>query len=98
MGLVGWQWLFIIESATGAFCAIFICPFIIPDFPSSNSGPGKWLLTDDMRRLAAARIEADRVSEPKASNSVWYGLKLALLDVKTWAFVCFDHSLARDPD
>lgn len=46
-----------------------------------------WLLNEEMRKVAVARMAADRVSEAKASNSVWYGLKLALTDVKTWVFV-----------
>jgi hypothetical protein len=37
VGLAGWQWLFIIESATGAFFAL-IGPVFIPDFPGSKTG------------------------------------------------------------
>ena len=86
MGLSGWQWLFIIESATGAFFAL-AGPFFIPDFPASTTGAGVYWLSEDLRKVAAARIAADRVSEPEASHSVWYGLRLALTDVKTWGFV-----------
>lgn len=86
MGLSGWQWLFIIESATGAFFAL-AGPFFIPDFPGSTTGAGVYWLSEDLRKFAAARIAADRVSEPEASHSVWYGLRLALTDVKIWGFV-----------
>jgi hypothetical protein len=86
MGLAGWQWLFIIESATGAFFAL-IGPFFIPDFPGSKTGAGVYWLSEDLRKVAAARLAADRVSEPEASHSVWYGLRLALTDIKTWGFV-----------
>lgn len=63
MGLAGWQWLFIIESVTGAFFAC-LGPFLIPDFPTSNTGAGTYWLTEDLRRVGHARIAADRVSEP----------------------------------
>jgi len=86
MGLAGWQWLFIIESATGAFFAL-IGPFFIPGFPGSKTGAGVYWLSEDLRKVAAARLAADRVSEPEASHSVWYGLRLALTDIKTWGFV-----------
>ena len=86
MGLSGWQWLFIIESTTGAFFAL-IGPFFIPDFPGSTTGAGVYWLSEDLRKVAAARLAADRVSEPEASHSVWYGLRLALTDIKTWGFV-----------
>jgi hypothetical protein len=43
MGLAGWQWLFIIEPATGAFLAL-IGPFFIPDFPGSKTGAGVYWL------------------------------------------------------
>lgn len=91
MGLARWQWLFIIESATGAFFAL-IGPFFIPDFPGSKTGAGVYWLSEDLRKVAAARLAADRVSEPEASHSVWYGLRLALTDTKTWGFVSVLHS------
>lgn len=83
MGLSGWQWLFIIESATGAFFAL-AGPFFIPDFPGSKTGAGVYWLSEDLRKVAAVRLAADRVSEAEAKHSVWYGLGLALTDVKTW--------------
>jgi hypothetical protein len=54
MGLAGWQWLFIIESATGAFFAL-TGPFFIPDFPGSKTGAGVYWLSEDLRKAAAAR-------------------------------------------
>lgn len=91
MGLRGWQWLFIIEAATGAFFSL-MGPFFIPDMPSDNSGAGKIWFTEDLRRVAVARIAADRVSEPKAKHSVWNGLRLVVTDVKAWVFVSISHS------
>jgi hypothetical protein len=50
-----------------------------------------WLL-EDLRNVAAARLAADRVSEPEASHSVWYGLRLILNDIETWGFVSIPHN------
>lgn len=86
MGLAGWQWLFIIEAATGAFFS-FLGPFFIPDFPHSKTGAGMIWLTEDLRKIAAARVAADRVSEPRAKESVWNGLRLVVTDIKAWVFV-----------
>ncbi|KAH7305220.1 major facilitator superfamily domain-containing protein [Stachybotrys elegans] len=93
MGLAGWQWLFIIEASTGAFFS-FLGPFFIPDFPHSNSGAGTIWLTEDQRNFAAVRLAADRVSEPRAKESVWNGLKLVLTDVKAWVFCLLGASIS----
>lgn len=85
-GLAGWQWLFILEGSVGAGFAI-LAMFILPDYPDSTSGSARWTMTEDMRALAAARMEADRVSEPEAKRSVWGGLRLGLTDYKTYLFV-----------
>lgn len=85
-GLAGWQWLFIILAVTGAVLAV-ICIFMLPDYPHSTTGSAQWSMTEDMRRLAAARIIADRVSLTEAKGGVWQGLKLCLLDYKTWILV-----------
>lgn len=82
-GLAGWQWLFIVLAVTGGAIAI-VCMFMLPDYPHSTTGSGQWSLTEDMRRLAAARIMADRVSLEEAKTGVWHGLKLCLVDYKTW--------------
>jgi MFS family permease len=86
MGLAGWQWLFIIEACTGVFFA-FIGPFFIPDFPSSDKGAGKIWLTKEQREFAKERLSLDRVSEPRAKESVMNGLRLVVTDLKTWIFV-----------
>lgn len=39
-------------------------------------------MTEDMRKVAAARIAADRVSTTEAKAGVWEGLKMAVLDWK----------------
>jgi MFS family permease len=85
-GLAGWQWLFILEGALGCLFAIMAL-FVLPDYPDSKTGSTRWSMTEDLRRLAAARMEADRVSEPQSTRSVWGGLRLSLTDYKTYLFV-----------
>ena len=86
MGLAGWQWLFILEGAIG-FALALVALFIMPDYPDSTSGSTQWSMTEDMRKIAAARMLADRVSEPEEKRSVWVGMKLSLTDYKTYLFV-----------
>ncbi|KAH7069781.1 major facilitator superfamily domain-containing protein [Paraphoma chrysanthemicola] len=93
-GLAGWQWLFIIEGALSFFAAS-ISMLIMPDFPESNSGSGKWLFTEEEKKLAVDRIARDRVSAPSADEGIVHGLKLAVLDYRTWIFslmLCANHS------
>ncbi len=86
-GLAGWQWLFIVLAICGGILAL-VCMFVLPDYPGSQSGSAyTWSMTEDMRRLAEARILADRVSVAEAKSGVWYGLKLCLIDYKTWLLV-----------
>lgn len=85
MNLAGWQWLFILEGAGSAFFAL-TAYFVLPNYPSSDNGGAIWSMTDDMRKLAVARILDDRV-ETSENSSVWHGLKLALTDVKCYIFI-----------
>lgn len=85
-GLAGWQWLFIILAVVGGAIAV-ASMFLLPDYPHSKTGSAKWSMTEDMRRLAEVRILADRVSDVEADAGVWTGLKLCLLDYKTWLLV-----------
>jgi MFS family permease len=86
-GLYGWQWLFILEAASGAAVAI-LAFFVIPDFPYSKTGAAMWYMTDDMRAVATARMQADRVSEAESDHGVMYGIKLCVRDYKLYVFVC----------
>lgn len=45
-----------------------------------------WILTEEMRRIAVTRIQADRV-EAHTESTVWQGLRLALTDVKTYVSI-----------
>ena len=82
-GLAGWQWLFIILAVTGAGLAL-ICLFLLPDYPTSTTGSARWTMTEDMRKVAAARILADRPSTEEGKTGVWQGLKLSVMDPKLW--------------
>ncbi|KAJ4991056.1 major facilitator superfamily transporter [Stagonosporopsis vannaccii] len=84
-GLKGWQWLFILEGALSAFFALTAF-FILPNYPHTKSGGQMWIMTEDMRKIAVARIQADRV-EAHSESTVWQGLRLALTDVKTYIFI-----------
>lgn len=82
-GLAGWQWLFIVLAVTGAGLAL-ICLFMLPDYPDSTTGSASWTMSEDMRKIAAARILADRPSTAEAKPGVWHGLKLSVMDPKLW--------------
>ncbi|KAH8683850.1 major facilitator superfamily domain-containing protein [Ilyonectria robusta] len=93
-GLHGWQWLFILEG-TGSIVAAIIAFALLPDFPESKTGSGKWLFSSGELELAQQRIALDRVSLPEADRSVWHGLGLAVRDIRTWIFVvilCANHT------
>ncbi|GKT50998.1 putative transporter [Colletotrichum spaethianum] len=85
-GLAGWQWLFIVLASVGAGLAM-IALFILPDYPDSSTGSARWSMTEDMRKVAAARILADRVSTSEAKAGVWAGLKMSVFDYKMWLLV-----------
>lgn len=84
--IAGWQWLFIIDGS-GSFFAALVAFFLLPDYIESKTGSGRWLFTEEERELAAKRMALDRVSLPEADRSVWYGVRLALRDYRTWIFV-----------
>lgn len=88
-GLAGWQWLFIVLAVTGAGLAL-IALFILPDYPHSTTGSAQWSMTEDMRKIAAARIAADRVSTSEAETGIWAGLKLSIFDYKMWMLVALN--------
>lgn len=85
-GLHGWQWLFILEGSGSAPAAVFEL-ILLPDFPESKTGSGKWRFSAEEQELAKQRTAVDRVSLPEADRTVWYSLKLAVKDVRTWTFV-----------
>ncbi|PSN71793.1 MFS general substrate transporter [Corynespora cassiicola Philippines] len=85
IGIAGWKWLFILEAAMSAFFALTAF-FVLPNYPHSQSGSAMWTMTEEMRRIAVARIQADRVEEP-TNSTVWQGLRLALADPKIYCFI-----------
>ncbi|KFY20191.1 hypothetical protein V491_03919, partial [Pseudogymnoascus sp. VKM F-3775] len=80
-GLRSWRWLFIIEGTItiGIAAAAF---FILPNFPRTTT----WL-SEEERQLAAWRMEEDIGEDDwinSESQSFLNGIKLALIDIKTW--------------
>ncbi|KAK1967812.1 MFS general substrate transporter [Colletotrichum sublineola] len=81
-----------VSAATAAVTSpgqLFAVQFVLgiieaPLFP--GTGGAMWSMTEDMRRIAVARIEADRVERP-TDSTVWQGLRLALTDIKTYIFI-----------
>lgn len=92
--LAGWQWLYVIEGSA-SFLAAAIAMFILPDFPESNSGSGKWLFSAEEKQLSVERIARDRPSDSSEDEGIKHGLKLAVMDYRTWVFslmLCSNHS------
>jgi MFS family permease len=80
-GLRAWRWVFIIEGAITVVIAVAAF-FILPNFPRTT----KWL-TEEERQLAVYRLLEDVGEDDWTSSenqTFFHGLKLALLDVKTW--------------
>ena len=84
-GMAGWQWLFIVEALMSTVCGIAAF-WTLPDYPHSKTGSQRWAMNEDMRRLAEARIVADRVTGSSGSGGVVAGLKLVLRDPKFYIF------------
>ncbi|KAL4888487.1 MFS general substrate transporter [Aspergillus ambiguus] len=82
-GMGGWRWLFIIEGLL-SLAAATIAFALLPDTPNASSGSVKWLLNDSERQWAVERMRRDQVSNQKTNRSVWFGLRLALLDYRVW--------------
>ncbi|KAJ5062194.1 pantothenate transporter liz1 [Bipolaris maydis] len=80
-GLRAWRWVFIIEGSITVGMALSAF-WILPNFPLTTS----WL-TDEERQLAVFRLEEDIGEEDWVSSEAqtfFQGLKLALVDIKTW--------------
>jgi MFS family permease len=82
-GLRAWRWVFILEGIITVIIA-FAAFFVLPNFPRTTT----WL-TEEEGQLAVYRLQED-VGEDDwvsaESQSFFNGLKLALLDIKTWVF------------
>lgn len=86
LGLPAWRWLFIIEGGISLGLG-FIAFLLLPDLPSSSTGSGKWLFTEEERKVAVERMVIDAVSVQEDDRSIRHGLKLAASDIKVWIFV-----------
>ncbi|KAF2124736.1 pantothenate transporter liz1 [Dothidotthia symphoricarpi CBS 119687] len=82
-GLRAWRYVFLIEGAITIGIA-FAAFFILPNFPRTTS----WL-TEEERQLAVYRLQEDIGEDDwtsAESQTFFHGLKLALVDIKTWVF------------
>ncbi|KLP12325.1 allantoate permease [Fusarium fujikuroi] len=82
-GLQGWRWLFILEGAV-TFLLGLVAFVMLPDFPATKSQ--SWLFTAEEKEVAVTRMARDAVSEEEHDQSVMHGLRLAVTDIKVWAF------------
>ncbi|KAG4254417.1 hypothetical protein FPRO04_07796 [Fusarium proliferatum] len=82
-GLQGWRWLFILEGAV-TFLLVLVAFVMLPDFPDTKSQ--NRLFTAEEKAVAVTRMARDAVSEEEHDQSVMHGLRLAVTDIKVWAF------------
>ena len=65
LGLVGWQWLFLVEGIPAIILSVFVL-IILDDKPSD----AKWL-TNDERQWLSSTIEMERRQIPPGKPSIW---------------------------
>ncbi|KAF7541559.1 hypothetical protein G7Z17_g11923 [Cylindrodendrum hubeiense] len=80
LGHAAWRWLFWIEGAVTMAIAISAA-FILPDLPHNSKG-----FTEEERMVAQLRMVEDvgEADTDSAENGVFYGLNLALKDIKIY--------------
>lgn len=80
LGHAAWRWLFWIEGAITMGVAVSAA-FILPDLPHNSRG-----FTEEERQVAQLRMVEDvgEADEDSAEESAFYGLKLAVKDVKIY--------------
>ncbi|KAH6672669.1 major facilitator superfamily domain-containing protein [Plectosphaerella plurivora] len=83
-GISGWRWLFILFGVVSFVFAV-ASAWVLPDEPYNT----RWL-SEDERRLAASRMEAD-TTELKANTSTWRGLLDAVKDARLWVLIFMQH-------
>lgn len=85
--MAGWRWLFLIEGVASFIIGI-AAAFILPDLPEASTGSVSWLFSSEEKAVAVERIRREKPSSSEEEkHSVWYGLKLAVEDYRTWIFV-----------
>lgn len=80
-GLRAWRWVFILEGIITVIIAVAAF-WVLPNFPRTTT----WL-TPEERDLAVYRLQEDIGEDDwtsAESQTFFHGLKLALMDIKTW--------------
>ncbi|KAF7562468.1 hypothetical protein G7046_g1665 [Stylonectria norvegica] len=83
LGHAAWRWLFWIEGSVTMLIAISAA-FILPDLPHNARG-----FTEEERQVAQLRMLEDvgEADEDSAEEGVFYGLMLALKDIKIYVMM-----------
>ncbi|KAK4983324.1 hypothetical protein LTR66_008864 [Elasticomyces elasticus] len=89
-GLAAWQWLYIIEGAITCFVGLIIV-VVLPDFPDTWKGLSPEMKLVANRRLAIDAAEAD--VDVSGGMSQLTGLKLAMMDPKTYILALMYHGI-----
>ncbi|OAG01167.1 retrograde regulation protein 2 [Paraphaeosphaeria sporulosa] len=83
-GRPAWEWLFIIEGSMTVVIALLCVP-ILPDFPLQKSSP---ILKREHQLYAEYRLRKENAGiRDEDPESIWWGLKQALLDPKLYMFI-----------
>ena len=89
-GITAWQWLYIIEGAITCTLGLAVT-VVLPDFPET------WkLLSPEMRSVAARRLAVDSAEadiDDSGGMGQLRGLKLAMMDIKTYVLAIAYHSI-----
>ncbi|KAF3762031.1 MFS general substrate transporter [Cryphonectria parasitica EP155] len=89
-GRPSWEWLFIIEGSMTVVIALLFLP-VLTDYPLQSKHP---LISREMQLFAEWRIRKENAGIiDEDPESVWWGLKQALIDPKLYMFVIMQMSL-----
>ncbi|RDW57673.1 hypothetical protein BP5796_12474 [Coleophoma crateriformis] len=90
LGRPAWEWLFIIEGSITIAVAIIVIP-MLPDYPGQSKI--RWL-PQELQLMAEWRIRKENAGiVDEDMETMWWGLKQALIDPKLYMFVVLQMSL-----
>ncbi|KAK9784537.1 hypothetical protein SCARD494_12792 [Seiridium cardinale] len=89
-GRPSWEWLFIIEGAMTVVIAILLLP-LMTDYPLQSK---HFCISHDLQLVAEWRIRKENAGiVDEDPESIWWGLKQALVDPKLYMFVVMQMAL-----